>query len=121
MGVIYTHPSIDFTNFNCNYLNKVLQNIPKEQKSISLLEDFNVNLLNYNEHSQTNEVLNSLLSNSFIRLILQSSRISIHSNTFIQNIFLNVIDPDTISSNITATLSDHLSQFSIIPNIFGNV
>ena len=121
MGVIYTHPSIDFTNFNCNYLNKVLQNIPKEQKSISLLEDFNVNLLNYNEHSQTNEVLNSLLSNSFIRLILQSCRISIHSNTFIQNIFFNVIDPDTISSNITATLSDHLSQFSIIPNIFGNV
>ena len=34
-----------------NYLNKLLQNISKEQKSIFLLEDFNVDLLNYNEHN----------------------------------------------------------------------
>ena len=45
------------TDFNFNYLNKLLENISKEQKSISLLGDFNVNLLNYNEHNQTNEIL----------------------------------------------------------------
>ena len=33
---------------------KLLKNISKEQKLIFLLEDFNVNLLNYNEHNQTN-------------------------------------------------------------------
>ena len=42
---------MDFTDFNCNYLNKPLQDISKEQKSIFLLGDFNVNLLNYNEHN----------------------------------------------------------------------
>ena len=57
VGVIYRHPSMDFTDFNCNYLNKLLENTSKEQKSIFLLEDFNVNLLNYNEHNQTNEIL----------------------------------------------------------------
>ena len=121
VGVIYRHPSMDLADFNCNYLNKLLENISKEQKSIFLLEVFNVNLLNYNEHNHTNEFLDSLASNSFIPLILQPIRITSHSNTLIDNIFSNAIDPDIISGSLTATISDHLPQFSIIPNMFGNV
>ena len=94
VGVIYRHPSKDLIDFNYNY--KLLENISKEQKSIFLLGDFNVNLLNYNEHNQTNEFLNSLASNSFILLILQPTRITSHSNTLIDNIFSNVFDPDII-------------------------
>ena len=63
VGVIYRYPSMDLTNFNCNYLNQLLENISKEQKPIFLLGDFNVNLLNYNEHNQTNRFLDSLASN----------------------------------------------------------
>ena len=54
MQVIYRHPSVDLTDFNCNYLNKLLENISEEQKSIFLNGDLNVNLLNYNEHNQSN-------------------------------------------------------------------
>ena len=50
VGVIYRHPSMDLADFNCNYLNKLLENVSKEQKSIFLLGSFNVNLLNYNEN-----------------------------------------------------------------------
>ena len=32
MGVIYRHPSMGLADFNCNYLNKLLENISKEQK-----------------------------------------------------------------------------------------
>ena len=81
VGVIYRHPSMDLTDFSCNFLNRLLQNISREQKSVFLLGDFNVNLLNYNEHNQTNEFLDSLASNSFIPLILQPARITSHSNT----------------------------------------
>ena len=81
--------------FNCNYLNNLLENISKEQKLIFLLGDFNVNLLNYDEHNQTNEFLDSLASNSFLPLILQPTRITSHSNTLIDNIFSNVIDPSS--------------------------
>ena len=121
VGVIYRHPSMDLTDFSCNYLNKLLENISKELKSVFLLGDFNVNLLNYNEHNQTNEFLDAVASNSFIPLILQPTRITNHSNTLIDNIFSNVIDPDIISGNLTGTISDHLPQFSIIPNMFGNI
>ena len=79
--VIYRHPSMDLADFNCNYLNKLSENISKEQKSIFLLGDFTVNLLNYNEHNQANEFLNSLPCNSFIPLILQPTRITSHSST----------------------------------------
>ena len=116
VGVKYRHPFMDLTDFNSNYFN----NISKEQKSIFLLRDFNVNLLNYNEHNLTDEFLDSLAFNSFIPLILQPTRTTSHSNTLIDNIFSNIVDPDIISSNLAATISDHLSQFAIIPNMFGN-
>ena len=112
---------MDLADFICNFLNKLLENISKEQKSIFLLGDFNVNLLNYNEHNQTNEFLDSLTSNLFIPLILQPTRITSHSNTLIDNIFSNAIDPGIISGNLTATISDPLPQFSIIPNVFDNI
>ena len=77
MRVIYRHQYIELTDFNNNYLNKLLENISKDQKSIFLRGDFNVNLLNYNEHNPTNKFLDSLVSNSFIPLILQPTRITI--------------------------------------------
>ena len=61
---------MDLPDLNCIYLNKLLENISKERKSVFLLGDFNVNLLHYNEHNQINEFLDSLASNSFIPLIL---------------------------------------------------
>ena len=91
------------TDFNCCYLNKLLENISKEQKSIFLLGNFNVNLLNYNAHNKTNEFLDSLASNSVTPLILQPTRITSHSNILI-DIFPNFIDPDIISGNLTATI-----------------
>ena len=112
---------MDLADFNCNYLNKLLENTSKEKKSIFLLGDFDVNLLIYNEHNETNEFLDSLAFNLFIHLILQAARITSHSNTLIDNIFSNVIDPGIISGNFTVTISDHLPQFAIIPNMFGNI
>ena len=44
-----------------------------------------------------------------------------HSNTLIYNIYSNVIDPDIISDNLAANISDNIAQFSIIHNIFSNI
>ena len=35
VGVIYRHPSMDLTDFNCNYLNKLLETISKKTKICS--------------------------------------------------------------------------------------
>ena len=62
------------TDFNCNYLNKLLENISEEKKSIFLLGDFSVNLLNYNDVNQTNEFLDFLASNSLIAFNLTTNQ-----------------------------------------------
>ena len=54
-------------------------------------------------------------------LILQPTRITSHSNTLTDSIFSSVIDPGIISGNLIATISDHLPQFSMIPNMLGNI
>ena len=72
------------------FLNKLLEKVSKEQKSVSLLGDFNINLLNYNDHPLTNEFLDSLASKSVIPYILQPTRITDRSETLIDNIFSNV-------------------------------
>ena len=38
VGVIYRHPSMDLTDFNCNYLNQLLENISKEKNLFSYLK-----------------------------------------------------------------------------------
>ena len=63
----------------------------------------------------------SLSFNAFLPYILQPTRIINYSNTFVDNIFLNDIDPDIISGNLAAPISDHLPQYAIIPNMFGNI
>ena len=121
MLVIYRHPSLDRTDFNCNYLNKILENISKEQKSFFLLGDFNVNLFSYSEHNQADELLDSLASNSFLLLILQPTKIISYCNSLIDHIFSNVINPDIISRNLITTISDCLPQYAIVSNMFGNI
>ena len=101
-------------------LTKFLEILSKEQKQVFLLGDFNINLLNYNDHQPTNDFLDSLASNSFIPYILHPTRITSHSKTLIDNIFSNYISPERISGNITSTISDHLPQFSFVPNILSN-
>ena len=76
--------------------------------------------MNYNDHQSTNDFLDSLASNSFIPYILHPTRITSHSKTLIDNIFSNYIFHEIISGNITATISNHLPQFSFISNIFSN-
>ena len=49
-------------------------------------------------------IIDSLASNSFIRYILQPTRLASHSKTLINNIFSNVISHEVISGNLIATI-----------------
>ena len=103
-----------------NYLNELLHKLSKENKAIFLLGDFNINLLNYDIHPPTNEFLDSLSSHYFLPHILQPSRVTTNSKTLIDNIFSNMAVPNTISGNLTASISDYLPQFLVPPKIFFN-
>ena len=109
---------MNLDEFNDNYLNTLLDKISKENKSVFLLGDFNVDLLKYNKHPPANELLDSLSSHMFLPHIFQATRISTTSKILIDNTFLNVHTPSSVSGNLTSSISDHLPQFLIVLDIF---
>ena len=56
----YRHPDTDTTTF-IEYLETTLSKVDKN-KIICVIGDFNINLLNYESHSGTNEFINSMVS-----------------------------------------------------------
>ena len=81
-----------------------------ENKYCFLLGDFNINLLNYDTHTQTEDFINTLNSYFFEPHIIKPTRITDHTATLI-DIFFNSVDFDAISGNLIFDLTDHLSNF----------
>ena len=75
-------------------------------------------LMNY--YTSFPQKTNLLSSHLFLPHITKTTRIRDCSKTLIDNIFSNTLIENTVSVNLTATISDHLPQFIILPNIFSN-
>ena len=56
-GRLYKHPDMDVLDYKNNNLNQIFETASKERKQLFLLRDFNINLLNYNDHQPTNDFL----------------------------------------------------------------
>ena len=95
-----------------------MDELSKENKTVFLLGD--VDLLNQDQHSTTNEFLDFLSSCMLLPHILQPTRIRKNSKPLIDNIYSNVITPNNILGNLTATILEHFLQFLIDPDIFSN-
>ena len=64
IGCIYRHPSMSVNEFNNDYLMKLLERLTLENKNIVLMGDYNINLLNYDNNSDTAQFLDSMCSYS---------------------------------------------------------
>ena len=60
--------------------------LSKENKTVFLLGDMNIDFLNYDQHSSTNTFLDSLPSKMPLYHIVQPTRIRNNSKTLIENI-----------------------------------
>ena len=111
---------MDLNEFNDYYVNIQLDKLSNANKTVFLLGDFDIDLLNYDQHSTTNEFLDSLSFHILMPLIAQPTKIRNNSKTLIDNIYSNLITPNNILGNLTALISDHLPQFLIAADIFSN-
>ena len=93
--------------------NELLEKISRENKICFLMGDFNLNLINFQHHQTTGEFLDGLYSNMFLPLITRLSRITCHTATLIDNIFLNDFFDHSRSGLLISDISDHLPIFSI--------
>lgn len=112
-GVIYRHPNAKL-DLMTDFLYNTVDKISKENKYCVLLGDFNIDLLRFDTHPDTEDFINTLGSYAFYPQILKPTRITHHSATIIDNIFFNSLEHHIISGNILSGITDHLPNFIII-------
>ncbi len=82
--------------------------IKKCHKKIFICGDFNIDLLNSNNHKMTNDFINTIYSMNLYPTITRPTRITSHCATLIDNIFTNDISNKTLSVLLISDISDHL-------------
>ena len=93
----------------------VLQKSTKERNDIFFHGDFNLNLLNYDTHSETNDFINLMMTHYLLPHILHPTRVTDHSATITDNIFTHITEFNSKSGNILCEISDHF------PSLLGKV
>ena len=117
VGCIYRHPSLNPTEFVDIHIQELLRKMFKEDKTIVLLGDFNIDLLKYDTNKDSTAFLDLMYTNFLLPYVTTPTRVTSHSETLIDNIFSNKIEDDLISGNIITTISDHYGQFLLQKNI----
>ena len=92
-------------------IDKIQNNRLHANCDIQIVSDFNVNMLNFESHGQTNDYINSLISKSFLPLITLPTRIKHLSATLIDHIWSNKICNTYNAGIIINSLSDHFPIF----------
>ena len=115
VGCIYRHPSMTVNDFNQNFLSPLMEKLT-DKKHNFLLGDFNIDLMKTDTDEDTLTYLDTLTSNLFVPHIIHPTRITPHTKTLIDNIFSNLPNfSQGKSGNLTVSISDHLTQFLLIP------
>ena len=117
VGNIYRAPSANINEFN-NILKTILETISKDiflskAEEVVLMGDYNINLIQYENHPQTLRYLDTLLTNNFMPHITLPSRITNTSSTLIDHIHSNSKQGSFISGIIYSCISDHMPIFNI--------
>ena len=73
--------------------------------------DFNLDILKFELHEETNEFINTMLKGLLRRYIILPTRVNEKGDySLIDNIFYNSIENNCISGNFTQPITDHLSN-----------
>ena len=104
-------------DFNNEYLTPLLAKILREEKTYVLMDDFNINLINTDTGYNVSDFYDTLSSKLFAPYILQPTRLTKSSKT-LTDVFLNSIEFNTFSGNLTFQISDHFPQFLILKDFY---
>ena len=108
----YRHPSSNINAF-IDHIQEALTYITNENKAAVIIGDFNVNLLNFENHTLTSDFIDTILFNHFQPLIFQPTRVTESTAMLIDNIFSNDFSCNVTSGSVLIQISDHFLQFSI--------
>ena len=95
-------------------MNNIFDKIKRENKLLTIVGDFNYNLLNHEVDTQVDEFIHTMLSNFCQPQIIQPTRFVDNAKpSLLDNIFLNSVEYETQSENITSEISGHMPKFTL--------
>ena len=113
-GVIYRPPDSNIEEF-LNYMNDIFTKLGRENKTVYLMGDYNINMINNVSHKSTAEFIETCFSYSYVPLINKPTRVTDTTATLIDNIFCNDIFDQSIINGVMCTdISDHFPVFCIV-------
>ena len=107
---IYHTPNTDLTLLN-EHIEYMFHNC--NDKTMYLCGDFNIDLLQCENHAATGNFIDQIYSYGLLSLITRPTRITKQSATLIDNIFTTELERYTVSGLIINDLSDPLLVFQI--------
>ena len=113
VGCMYRPPNTDIVQFNLALAN-ILNTIDKKRyKSVIIAGDFNIDLSKNDSHSDTTEFCDNFLSHSYMPSINVPTRITTHSQSLIDNIFIKCKNLAS-AAVIYCDISDHLPIAAVL-------
>ena len=106
---------MDTHTFTDEFLKNLILKLAEENKNKYITGDFNFDLLQVANHTDTFDFLELMMTQLLMPTITIPTRITPVNNSLIDNIFTNDINPDMVTGNLTTGISDHLPSFIIIP------
>ena len=86
IGIVYRPPSANLHEFLESF-QRLLHWVTRDNKMCYIMGDFNLDFLNTDLHSVTNEFINALFSHFLYPLISRPTRLTSYSTILIDNIF----------------------------------
>ena len=99
-------------------LDELLQYLNQSKYQVILAGDFNIDFFQIITHQSTEKYLDMLFSNNFFPLITKPTRITNHSKTLIDHIYVNMPTHQMLSGIALFDISDHLPTFCVISMTF---
>ena len=118
VGTVYKPPNRDVYLF-INEMDLILNKLRLENKGVYIMGDYNINLLNADNHLPTSEFVDMMYSYGLLPLINKPTRVSNKGScTLIDNIFCNEFynKSEFLNGIFYSDISDHFPVFSILIN-----
>ena len=102
------------SEFNDKYLKPLSEKLIGENKEVTLLGDFNIDLLKCDSNKNVSDFLDIIYSTNLLSNlpnIISATRLTSHSQILIDNLFNRVINDDCIACSSISPISAHHVQF----------
>ena len=111
---MYRHLCMQHSEFNDKYLKPLSEKLIGENKEVTLLGDFNIDLLKCDSNKNVSDFLDIIFFTNLLPNcpnIISATRLTSHSEILKDNIFDSVINDDCIAGSFISPISDHHVQF----------